>query len=92
MLPIPIIIGAIFAIWGAADIVSFAATGEDVVYNFASMMGWTGQISGDNVFIEWGMSAHEFLSGYWVFACILIAVVCFTFWASTRPLKPKGGK
>lgn len=89
---IPLIIGAIFALWAVADVVSYATTGEDTIYHFANMMGWTGTITADTIFIEWGMSFLDFLYGYWVFVCLLFAVICITFWASTRDLKPKGGK
>jgi hypothetical protein len=93
MIPLALALGVIFSLWTAADVVSLAVTGEDTIYHFASMMGWTGTIdAGGSIVIEWGMSAMDFLIGYWIFIAIFLAVVFFTFWASTRPMTPKTGK
>lgn len=91
---IPLILGAIFAVWSLIDIASYALTGEEAVYNLAVALGWTGSMKAGstNIIVEWGMSGMEFLMTYWVFICAFLAVFFLTIWASTRPIKHKGAK
>jgi hypothetical protein len=92
---LPLLLGVIFAIWGGVDLVSYAATGNDSITNLAVALGWTGTLEADagtSIILVWGMSVTEFLLDYWIFVCMFLAVVFLTFWASTRPIKPKGGR
>jgi hypothetical protein len=82
------VLAIIFVAWAAADLFSYATTGEDTVYHLANFLGWTGEVDpGDNILIEWGMSGMEFLINYWLFISMFLAVVFVTMWLATRPIK-----
>ena len=91
-MPLPLIIGAAFAIWAIIDVGLLATTGDDSIGHIAGILGWTGTVQADNVIIEMGMTALDFVIGFWFLITLFLAVIFLTFWFSTRPLKPKTKK
>jgi len=84
------VLGAIFAIWAGADLISYYFTGNDTVWLFAHWMGWTQSADGSDVLtIVTGSSLTDFIVNNWFFICILLSVLLFILWFSTRPLKVK---
>lgn len=88
-LPLAIIAAVLF--WGltGADVVSYAVTGNDSIYNLASMLGWVGTTQSDNIIFQWGMSFMDFLIADWLYICLFFALVFTTIWLMMRPMKPR---